>query len=357
MAKISIVVPIYNVEKHLEQCLDSIVNQTYKDIEIILMDDGSTDRCGEIVDKYAQKDKRIKAIHKKNEGYGKTINRAFDMASGEYIGIVESDDYIEPDMYEKLLAQIEKLDADVCKAGFYKYNSTKPEDKQNEKWSFEGQEYDSFPKDRAFHLSEFPEYFAIHASIWTGLYRKSFLEKYNIRMEETEAASYQDFPFITSVLCNAKKIALIPEYMYHWRLENNQNSSTTRNDKKLLIMPKQCKKVKQIAKDTGSYDYLKEALYKHLVNANYVFYNRIDLRYKREYFDLLHEMFEELQYDNSFKFKYFYQKFEKDFAKNIIKNDYVSTINREYKLFKKLQKIKHKKVIFWGAITPEMVKK
>ena len=102
--KVSVVVPVYNVEKYLRQCLDSLVNQTLKEIEIICVDDGSVDSSKEIIREYIQKDQRVKLIAKeKNSGYGNSMNQGFDMASGEYIGILESDDFAELTMYEKPL--------------------------------------------------------------------------------------------------------------------------------------------------------------------------------------------------------------------------------------------------------------
>lgn len=101
--KVSVVVPIYNVEKYLRECLDSLVGQTLKEIEIICVDDGSTDSSKEIIREYMQKDTRVKMIAKeKNSGYGNSMNQGFDMASGEYVGILESDDFAEPAMFEKL---------------------------------------------------------------------------------------------------------------------------------------------------------------------------------------------------------------------------------------------------------------
>lgn len=100
--KVSILVPIYNNEVYLHECIDSIINQTLKDIEIILLDDGSTDNSPQICDEYAKKDNRIKVVHKENTGYGHTMNLGIEMATGEYIGIVESDDYVELDMFESL---------------------------------------------------------------------------------------------------------------------------------------------------------------------------------------------------------------------------------------------------------------
>ena len=97
---ISVVVPIYKVEKYLPQCIESIINQTYQNLEIILVDDGSPDNCPQICDDYAAKDKRIRVIHQPNGGLGKAYNNGIATAKGDYIGLVESDDFIEPDMYE-----------------------------------------------------------------------------------------------------------------------------------------------------------------------------------------------------------------------------------------------------------------
>ena len=123
MVKVSVVVPVYNVQKYLKKCLDSIVNQTLKEIEIICVDDGSTDSSGEILDQYAAKDKRVRVIHKKNTGYGNSMNIGFAAATGEYIGIVESDDFAELNMFETLYKVAHKNDLDVVKSSFYFYYS------------------------------------------------------------------------------------------------------------------------------------------------------------------------------------------------------------------------------------------
>ena len=123
MPSVSIVVPIYNVEKYLKQCLDSIISQTLKDIEIILVNDGSKDGSLKIIKDYAARDNRIKVVDKANTGYGNSMNIGLSKATGKFIGIVESDDYIEPDMFETLynLAVRDKLD--VARSEFFYYTS------------------------------------------------------------------------------------------------------------------------------------------------------------------------------------------------------------------------------------------
>lgn len=119
---ISVIVPIYNVAEYLPKCIESVINQSYKNLEIILVDDGSPDRCPEICDEYAKKDKRIKAIHKKNGGLSDARNAGLEIAKGEYISFIDSDDYINEHMYEDMLSAIENADADLCICGYDRVN-------------------------------------------------------------------------------------------------------------------------------------------------------------------------------------------------------------------------------------------
>ncbi|WP_042199050.1 glycosyltransferase family 2 protein [Paenibacillus camerounensis] len=118
MVKISIIVPVYKVEKYLDRCINSILNQTYKNFELILVNDGSPDNCGILCDKFALKDNRIKVIHKKNGGLSSARNAGLDIAIGQYVGFVDSDDWITSDMYEYLLDLIEKYDCDISSVSY-----------------------------------------------------------------------------------------------------------------------------------------------------------------------------------------------------------------------------------------------
>lgn len=119
---ISVIVPIYNVEKYLSKCIESIIDQTYKDLEIILVDDGSTDSSGKICDEFASKDNRIKVIHKKNSGVSSARNQGLDKANGNYIAFVDSDDYIEKNMYEKMINIMNKYDVDIVSCNYNHVN-------------------------------------------------------------------------------------------------------------------------------------------------------------------------------------------------------------------------------------------
>lgn len=121
--KISVIIPIYNTEKYLNRCIDSIISQSYTNLEIILVDDGSTDSCVQICDDFAKKDDRIKVIHKQNGGQSSARNAGLDIATGDYIGFVDSDDYILQDMYERLIDAIEKDEFSVASIMFNKVDS------------------------------------------------------------------------------------------------------------------------------------------------------------------------------------------------------------------------------------------
>lgn len=116
---LSIIVPVYKVEKYLRQCLDSIVNQTYENLEIILIDDGSPDNCGKICDEYAQRDNRIKVIHKENGGLSSARNIGTQIAKGEYITYVDSDDWLDKNMYSELISALEKYNLDMVRCEAY----------------------------------------------------------------------------------------------------------------------------------------------------------------------------------------------------------------------------------------------
>ncbi len=301
--KVSIVVPIYNVEKYLKECVDSILAQTLEDIEIILVDDGSPDACGKIVDEYAKKDKRIIPIHQKNSGYSVAVNKGIDLAKGEYVGIIESDDFIEPDMYEKLYASAKEYDTDVTKGLFYFYNPTLSKANQNKTYvNPSGIDLRLAPSG-AFHVTEWPRIIGFHASIWSSIYRADFVKK--IRIPETAGASYQDFPFMIEVMCRAKRISVVKKPFVHWRNEPKQGNSTSARGKKLLLMGKNTETGLKIIKESGYYEQLKEPFYAHALWTNIGFFYRIERQYKKEYFDCLKRVFVDLAEDGDFTYRYF----------------------------------------------------
>lgn len=213
MKKVSVIVPIYGVERYLRECLDSIINQTLKDIEIILINDGSKDSCPQIIDEYAQKDNRIITIHKPNGGYGNTCNIGLEKATGEYISIIEPDDYIDSNMFEDLYNLAKKNEADIVKSSFYDFYDTetyKANKKKNWASLYE------IP-DRPFTIKECPFFLYFHPSIWSCIYKREFLNKNNIRFIEASGAGWTDNPFQVQTLCLAQKIIYTDNAYYYWR--------------------------------------------------------------------------------------------------------------------------------------------
>ena len=226
--KISILIPCYNVEKYLSQCLDSVVNQTLKDIEIIVINDGSTDSTLKIINQYAKKDKRIKVIDKENEGYGKSMNRGLDAATGEYIGIVESDDWVDSDMFENLVKLADKYKVDVVKSNFYEY-TTKDGEKNVKAEIMPEQDCERVIKPR--HNTDI---FWSRPAIWAAIYKRDFLKKYNIRFLESPGASYQDTGFNFKVWMMADRAFLTSRAFLHYRCDN-ENSSVKSSGKVFCV--------------------------------------------------------------------------------------------------------------------------
>lgn len=219
MPEVSILMPACNVEEYIRECMDSVVNQTLKDIEIICLDDGSKDSTGKILDEYAAEDSRIRVIHKPNTGYGHSMNVGLKIAAGEYIGIVETDDYAEPDMFEKLYKTAKKGRLDVVKSNFFVY-VTKPDTKN----TFREILRDCHSYDRIIFPGEHPEVFRVKPSIWSGIYRRDFLLENDIWFTETPGASYQDTAFNFKVWACAEKAALLKAAYLHYRTDNANSS-------------------------------------------------------------------------------------------------------------------------------------
>lgn len=326
--KVSVVVPIYGVERFLHQCVDSILAQTLRDIEIILVDDGSPDGCPGIVDEYAARDPRVLAVHQPNGGYGKAVNHGISLARAPYIGIIESDDWIEPTMYEKLYHRAVETHADFVKCMFWKYDSTAQGEQQNILWNSEKLNWYSAP-DGAFKPTDWSIIFSLHASLWSNLYRADFLR--TIPLIESASAAYQDFPFIMEVLAKADTMSLVKEPLLHYRMEPNQGSSTMRKDARLLQMPIMTLEGRNILEQYGILDSVKESFFYHAYLTNFGFLIGIRKELAQEFFDHFHAVMKSIAGYPDFTFRYFTPK-ERRRAEKIIAGGKVTTVRRPWKL-------------------------
>ena len=230
MPKVSILVPTYNVEKYLVECMESIVNQTLKDIEIICVDDGSTDSSGKILDEYATKDSRVKVIHKENGGYGKAMNVGLDNATGEYIGIVEPDDYVALDMYEELYNVAKENDVDFVKSDFNRFVGK--DDSLNVVYNKTVPVNNYYNKIINIQTDLLPFSFSMHT--WTGIYNNSYIKQNKIRYNESPGASYQDNGFWLQTFWHSTKAYFINKAYYMCRRDNP--NSSVKNKGKVLSM-------------------------------------------------------------------------------------------------------------------------
>ena len=228
MAKVSIIIPTYNVEIFLDECLESIRRQTLQDIEIICVNDGSTDHSLEIIRKYAENDPRFVIIDKENGGYGKAMNVGLDRATGEYIGIVEPDDYVPLAMYEDLYKIAKENDLDMVKADFYRFTRNSENGDMNLVYNHLDKTGKWYGK--LFDPSEEPEAIRFIMNTWSGIYKREFLEQHHIRHNETPGASFQDNGFYFQTFIYAKR-AMIVDKPYYMNRRDNPNSSVNNKEK------------------------------------------------------------------------------------------------------------------------------
>ena len=217
MSMVSIIVPIYNIEGYIRECIDSILAQTYPDFELILVDDGSPDNCGRICDEYAEKDVRIKVIHKENGGLTSARNAGLSVAKGDWIMHVDGDDWIEPDMIESLIEAAKAAEADLVFGDFIKYGANAG-NKQLPSWSSD--KIDSLSRYIAYSMT----------TIWGSIAKRSLYTEHSLK--SPDGVSYcEDFHLIVRLCHFANKIVNVHRPFYHYRyrptsIMSNMNRKT-----------------------------------------------------------------------------------------------------------------------------------
>ncbi|WP_313893766.1 glycosyltransferase family 2 protein [Psychrobacillus sp.] len=208
---ISVIVPIYKVEDYLNRCVDSILKQTYKNLEVILIDDGSPDKCGEICDEYAKIDERVKVIHKRNGGISNARNAGLEIAKGEYISFIDGDDWIHVEYFEKLYQLLRKTDSDISVCCFIK---TSTEDTQGENSKEIIYEYSNIDA-----LGQFSDRFNVEmVVVWGKLFKRKLLEEIRFPVERVHEDEFTTYKLIYK----AKKIVLTTEQLlYYWQRKDS----------------------------------------------------------------------------------------------------------------------------------------
>lgn len=277
MDKISIIVPIYRIEPYLEQCIQSIRNQTYKNIEIILVDDGSDDCCPQICDYHAQADKRVKVIHKKNGGLDSARKAGMLVASGKYVGYVDGDDWIEPIMYEKLLKYIQMYDVDVVESGVIDSwtNIERKRPPYLPEGCYKDKDFIENVESKILYAGVFFEH-GISPYLWCKLFLKEKIMKYQM-MQGITNERFNVTMLSLPCIAESRRVYISHDCYYHYRVRNDSLKRECREQEVTKIFTcypdfyARFKGTRLCSKDDKQIKYY--AMYWLLLKAPYIFDN------------------------------------------------------------------------------------
>lgn len=221
--KVSVIMPSLNVADYIEECVKSVLEQSLHEIEVICVDAGSVDGTYEILKQYAEEDDRIQLVSSNVKSYGKQVNIGLEIAKGEYIAVVETDDYVEPEMYETLYNMAKENNADYVKADFQSFFVLGDSQKVFQNVRVLGKHQELY--NRLINPEQYLFLFENDYNIWTGIYKKEFLTKKGIRLNETVGAAFQDIGFTQQVLCWANRAIYTNKDFYRYRVDRDASSS------------------------------------------------------------------------------------------------------------------------------------
>ncbi len=314
---VSVIMPVYNGETYLRQCLDSVVNQTLKEIEIICVDDGSSDRSVEILKEYAAKDERVMVLQQANAGAGAARNNGLSKASGKYLSFLDSDDFFETDMLEKA---VEKIAAD--RADFVVFRC---DHYLNDTNTFKKAAYtlkkQTLPPYMPFNFRQITDnvFKAFVGWAWDKVYDREFVMKHNLKFQEQRTSN--DMLFVFSALVLAKRITCLDTVLAHQRRNNGESLSNTR-EKSWFCFYNALKALRDVLKEKGLYEELKKDFVNYAVHFSLWNLNTITGDcYEKLYTKLHEEWFEELEVTGHDE-DYFYNKTEYKQLADILRYDF-----------------------------------
>lgn len=232
--KVSVIIPCYGVEKYLDRCMESVVNQTLQEIEIILVDDGSPDRVPEMCDEYARHDSRVKVIHKPNAGLGYARNSGLEIATGEYVAFVDSDDYIDTRMYEELYEKAKASDCDAVLCGFniesiHGVWTKSSEVKEYVVWR--GQQVADFMLDMVASAPKVAMERKYYMSVWHAIYRRKIITDNGIKFLSERDVASEDIPFQVDFFKQSRIVAYLNNNYYYYCSNDTSLTATYKSEK------------------------------------------------------------------------------------------------------------------------------
>ncbi|WP_455645410.1 glycosyltransferase [Methanosphaera sp.] len=358
---ISVIIPFHNTELYIKECIDSVLNQSYADIEVICVNDNSTDNSLEIIKEYKQKDDRIVIINNEiNYGAGYSRNRALRFARGKYINFIDSDDWIDSSTYELTYKKVEEKNLDFIMYRLINYNHDTGETFEDYYYNL-GCLHDNYTN-KVFNKNDLHKVdgmFKLAVSPCNKLFKREFIQSNNIYFPEK--ITFEDNIFFFKVMLMAERISFTPEHLYYRRRRENSVMRTQEHFSNIITISTEAIK---LFKKLGFYDEYKQSLLNFKVNVSKNFYNKLDYPYKKYYYKSMHEDFINLKTDkelysdlenyltqDNLKFIEYVIKYEKDtlFDINYEKSMKTrhdtnsSTINYDFSTINEIEKINNNK--------------
>ena len=328
MVKVSVVIPVYNVEDFLEECLVSITNQILTDIEIICVNDGSKDRSLDILNEYAQRDSRITVIDQENGGHAVATNRGMDLATGDYLFLMDSDDILDLKALEMTYGLAEEKSVDFVIFQAINYYMDKDEYLEEENYSMNA--LADYVGDSVFSYKDIRDYvFDITVTPWSKLYKREFIEDNKIRFPE--GLVFDDNVFFYDVLFAAERITFLKKHLFKRRWY--PTSSTRAGDLRFLNYIDICNLIWDVFYRYGEFDYYRDELFKKKITTVYYWYKNIKDEFKEDFFLKMKEDYEKINADDDF-ITYFLDNLDKR-QETIFKSTLDSQTHKEFDLYMK----------------------
>ncbi|MGI6216294.1 MAG: glycosyltransferase family 2 protein [Coriobacteriales bacterium] len=276
---ISIIVPVYNVERYIRQAFNSIIAQTFSDFEVVCVNDGSRDSSRKIIQDYIEHDPRFRVIDKPNSGYGATMNRGIQEALGRYIAVLEPDDFYDSHALEKLITAADAVNADVVKGNYWFYWSS-PKERNSLV-----QVVSPSMTGHLFKASEEPEIFFSNPSLWSAIYKRSFLLGNGLKLLETPGASFQDLGFSFKIWATAARIFCISDPVLHYRQDNEKSS--VNDPGKVFCVCDEFDSIEDFIKAVPGRKYLKPYAYRLRYDSYMWNFERLSPNLRAEFLDTM----------------------------------------------------------------------